>query len=197
MSGFSLYLQLGFEHILDWAGMDHMLFIIALSAVYQWRQWKSVLILATAFTVGHSITLVLAGLSIISVSDELRAWVEMIIPITIIATAFFNIIQNPGYFKERNMKMVYAITVFFGLIHGMAYSSFFLDASASGFSKFMPILGFNLGIELGQVIIVGISVIAGFVMMNIFSVKQRDWCQVISAMIAGMALMLLMEKIIG
>lgn len=197
MSGFTLYLQLGFEHILDWAGLDHMLFIIALSAVYNWRQWKSILILVTAFTVGHSITLVLAGLSIITVSDTVRTWVEMIIPITIIATAFYNILQNPGNFKTRSMTLVYGLTVFFGLIHGMAYSSFFLDASASGISKFMPILGFNLGIELGQIIIVGISVLAGFIMMDIFPVKQKDWSQVVSSMIAGMALLLLLEKFTG
>ncbi len=88
---FPTYFQLGFEHITDLNGYDHMLFLLALCAAYRYSEWKKILVLVTAFTVGHSITLALSVLNIIPVNG---AWIEFLIPITILATAIKNLVSR-------------------------------------------------------------------------------------------------------
>ena len=122
MSEFQLYFGLGKSHILDYAnGYDHIIFVVALCALYLTREWKQVLILVTAFTIGHSITLALSTLRIISVKVEL---IEFLIPLTIFITAVSNLFKNENNLTSRSVQMNYFFAGFFGLIHGLGFSSY-------------------------------------------------------------------------
>lgn len=191
MSEFELYFGLGKDHILDANGYDHILFVIALCILYSISEWKRVLILVTAFTVGHSITLALATLEIINVKSEL---IEFLIPVTIFITAVSNIfrkvVQTGG-----SLQLNYVYAAFFGLIHGMGFSNYLKSILGRDKSIFTQLLAFNLGLELGQVIIVALFLVIGFVLVEVFGVNRRDWKLVISSAVAGIALILVKEKI--
>lgn len=192
MSEFELYFDLGKEHILDTNGYDHILFVIALCIVYALRDWKKVLILVTAFTVGHSITLALSTLEIITVRAEL---IEFLIPVTILITAASNLAGRTDTPSDGSMKLNYGYAAFFGLIHGMGFSNYLKGILGRDETIVTQLLAFNLGLELGQIIIVGIFLIAGFVLVDILGVNRRDWKLVISSAVAGIALILIKEKV--
>lgn len=192
MSEFRLYFDLGREHILDTNGYDHILFVMALCVLYSIREWKQVLILVTAFTVGHSITLALATLDIITVRAEL---VEFLIPLTILITAISNIFKKGEAPSSRSMQLNYAYAAFFGLIHGMGFSNYLKSILGRDKSIFTQLLAFNLGIEVGQIIVVTLVLFSAFVLVDLFGVNRRDWKLVISSAVAGIALMLIKEKI--
>ena len=192
MSEFGVYFELGREHILDTSGYDHILFVIALCVLYSIREWKQVLILVTAFTVGHSITLALATLDIITVRAEL---VEFLIPVTILITAISNIFKKGEAPSGRNIQLNYAYAAFFGLIHGMGFSNYLKSILGRDESIFTQLLAFNVGIEVGQIVIVAFFLITAFVLVDVFGVNRRDWKLVISSAIAGIALILANEKI--
>lgn len=192
MSEFKLYFDLGREHILDANGYDHILFVVALCVIYSIREWKQVLILVTAFTVGHSITLALATLEVITVSAEV---VEFLIPLTILVTAVSNIIKKGDSMSGRSMKLNYSYAAFFGLIHGMGFSNYLQSILGRDESILTQLLAFNLGLEVGQIIIVAVFLFAGFVVVDLIGVNRRDWKLVISSAIAGIALILAKDKI--
>jgi len=191
MSEFRLYFDLGREHILDTNGYDHILFVMALCVLYSIREWKQVLILVTAFTVGHSITLALATLDIITVRAEL---VEFLIPLTILITAISNIFKKGEAPSSRSMQLNYAYAAFFGLIHGMGFSNYLKSILGRDKSIFTQLLAFNLGIEVGQIIVVTLVLFTAFVLVDLFGVNRRDWKLVISSAIAGIALILANDK---
>ncbi len=147
---FSIYFDLGFEHITDLNGYDHILFLIALSAVYLLKDWKKVLIIVTAFTIGHTVTLALASLRIIHISAEL---IEFLIPVTIFISAF-----SDFFYKEKNKKNLqnfkYILAMFFGLIHGLGFSYYLRALLGNEDNITMPLFAFNIGLEMGQIIIV-------------------------------------------
>jgi hypothetical protein len=189
MTEFQAYFEEGREHILNYKfGYDHILFVVALCALYLMRDWKKVLILVTAFTIGHSVTLALAALKIIPVKDEL---VEFLIPLTIFITAFSNLFKNEETIEHRNFHINYAYALFFGLIHGLGFSSYFRGILGKDRGIVSQLLAFNLGLELGQIIIVVIFLTTAFLFVELFGVNRRDWKIVISSMIAGIALMLM------
>jgi hypothetical protein len=189
MSEFQVYFQEGREHILNWKyGYDHILFVVALCALYVMSDWKKVLILVTAFTIGHSITLALAALNIIPVNAEL---IEFLIPATIFITAFSNLFKNEQTIGQRNFHINYAYALLFGLIHGMGFSNYFRTILGKDRGIVSQLLAFNLGLELGQIIIVVIFLSAGFIFVDLFGINRRDWKLVISSMIAGISLMLM------
>ena len=183
MTEFSFYFKQGIDHITDLQGFDHMLFIISLCAVYRVEQWRKVLILITAFTVGHSVTLALTALDFIKVDQSL---VEFLIPLTILATCIFNILQ-PGKSKAA-ISVNYFLALVFGLIHGMGFSNFF-KTMMMGISEniVLPLLSFNLGIEAGQLMIILLFAIVLFVFTRILKVSHRDWVLFISGIGAGLA----------
>src|SRR5215211_4882222 len=150
MQDFWLYFQLGLEHILDWQGYDHMLFIAALCLRYLLKDWRKVLILVTAFTIGHSITLALSVLSYINIPS---AWIEFLIPVTIVITALSNLFQ-PNTEPKRKFPLIYFYALFFGLIHGLGFSNYLKSLLGRGTSVVSELLAFNLGLEAGQLIIV-------------------------------------------
>jgi HupE / UreJ protein len=193
MSTFELYFGLGREHILDFAnGYDHILFVLALCAVYLLQDWKQIIILVTAFTVGHSITLALATFDIISANT---AWVEFLIPLTIFATAVSNLFRKEERLATTRVQINYLLALFFGLIHGMGFSSYLKSLLGRQESITIPLLAFNLGLEIGQIIIVGLFLTVSFIAVNLAGANRRDFKIVISSAVAGIALMLMKERI--
>jgi hypothetical protein len=193
MNQFQIYFGLGKDHILDYAnGYDHILFVIALCVLYTLNDWKQVLILITAFTLGHSITLALATFNIINVRAEL---IEFLIPVTILITAVSNIFKNEDGFSVRSLRLNYAYAAFFGLIHGLGFSNYLKSILGRDERIVSQLFAFNLGLEIGQIIIVGIFLIAGFILVGLLGVNRRDWKLVISSAVAGIALILIKDKI--
>lgn len=190
MSTFSLYFSLGYDHILDPRGYDHILFIIALCAVYLIKDWKKVLILVTAFTIGHSITLALATLNIVNFRAEV---IEFLIPVTIFIAALSNIFRSQQKLQTKKIQLNYLYAMFFGLIHGLGFSNYLRSLLGKEAEILSPLLAFNIGIEVGQIIIVAIFLVFSVIFVDIFNVNRRDWRLVISSAIAGIAFTLMME----
>jgi len=193
MSEFQLYFTLGKDHILDYLnGYDHILFVVALCAVYLSRDWKRILILVTAFTIGHSITLALSTLNVISVDSKL---VEFLIPLTIFITAFGNLFKNEEQYSSKLIQTNYLFALFFGLIHGMGFSNYLKAILGKDHSIVTQLLAFNLGLEFGQIVIVGIFMVVSFLMVDLINVSRRDWKMVISSGIGGIALILMKDTV--
>jgi hypothetical protein len=176
-------------HIADFHAYDHILFVAVLCAVYTFGQWKKVLMLVTAFTIGHSITLALATLQLIRLP---AVWVEFLIPVTIFLTAMGNIIS--GGKDGASSRVKYALALFFGLIHGLGFSSYLRNLLGGGQSVVLPLLGFNIGVELGQMLIVVCVLLLTAVLLHLFRVKQRDWILILSGAGAGVSLIMLVER---
>lgn len=193
MSEFQLYFILGKDHILDYAnGYDHILFVVALCAMYLVRDWKKILILVTAFTIGHSITLALSTLNIVSVNPEL---IEFLIPLTIFITAFSNIFRQEENQSTLSLQLNYGYALFFGLIHGLGFSNYLKTLLGKDESIVTQLLAFNLGLEFGQIIIVAIFLTIAFILVDLFGRSRRDWKIILSSAIAGIALVLMKDKI--
>jgi len=193
MSEFQLYFVLGKDHILDYAnGYDHILFVVALCAIYLTRDWKKILILVTAFTIGHSITLALATFNVIAVNSDL---VEFLIPLTIFITAFGNLFRKEESYSSKPVQTNYLLALGFGLIHGMGFSNYLRAILGKDHSVVTQLLAFNLGLEFGQILIVGIFMAVSFLLVDLINVSRRDWKMVISSGIAGIALILMKDAI--
>lgn len=191
MSEFQLYFGLGKDHILDYKnGYDHILFIVALCALYIGRDWKKILILVTAFTIGHSITLALSTLKIVNVKAEL---IEFLIPLTIFITAFSNLFKNENNISDKPMQMNYVYASFFGLIHGLGFSNYLRSILGKNESIITQLFAFNLGLEFGQIIIVVLFMSVCFILVDLFGLNRRDWKMVISSAVAGIALILMKD----
>ena len=193
---FSTYLELGFDHISDIAAYDHILFLVALCAIYRLSEWKKILLLVTAFTIGHSITLALAALEIVSFPAEI---IEFLIPVTILVTSLYNVLSkqatNAVTTFNRRININYIFALFFGLIHGMGFSNFLRAMLMPGQeNELIPqLLAFNIGVELGQLLIVAIILAIAFLVLDIFKAKQREWTLFVSGAAAGVALILMMD----
>jgi hypothetical protein len=193
VSEFELYFGLGKDHILDYKnGYDHILFVVALCVLYAWRDWKRVLILVTAFTIGHSITLALATLNIVSVDSNL---IEFLIPLTIFITALTNLFKNEQHVSTRALWLSYGYALFFGLIHGLGFSNYLRSILGKDRGIVSQLFAFNVGLEFGQIIIVIVFLTVAFIAVDLFTVNRRDWKLVVSSLIAGMALVLVKDKI--
>lgn len=192
--GASLYLQLGFEHILDPQGYDHILFVVALCAGYRLRYWRRVLILVTAFTLGHSLTLALSVLDLLRMDPY---WIELLIPITILLTAVLNLVRVEENASQRSVRFHYLLALVFGFIHGMGFSNYLRALLGQEACVGGPLLMFNLGIELGQVLIVLGVLALGWLGLERLRIPQRYWNGVISVVIALAAFQLIWEKLIG
>ena len=191
MGSFGFYIKLGFEHISDFAGYDHMLFLVALCAIYRIQQWRSILILVTAFTIGHSVTLLLSSLDILTIPSNI---IEFFIPITIFLTAINNVIGSKSFQKNSKMRKNYAMALFFGFIHGMGFSNYFKALLMESSSVALPLLGFNIGIELGQILVVFLIVLTAYIFLTQLKVKHRDWNVFISGLAAGISLIFIFEN---
>lgn len=192
MSIFELYLKLGIDHIADIQGYDHILFILSLTIVYPIRYWKRILILITAFTIGHSLTLILATLNILIISSD---WIEFLIPVTIFLTALLNVLQKSDKLVSSSHRIKYFAALFFGLIHGLGFSNYLRAMLTAEDSMLLPLLSFNIGIELGQILIVLIVLAITLLVVDILGSKRRDWNLVISGAALGISLVMAIERI--
>ena len=195
MSEFLTYLQLGYQHITDLNGFDHLLFLFALCAVYGLDSWKKVLVLVTAFTLGHSITLALSSLGYLHINSDL---IEVIIPITILITCVTNFFHNfpkSIYKKTHNRPWIrYSLASVFGLIHGLGFSNYLKSLLGQESNVTLPLFSFNLGLELGQIIIVVIILALNFLMTDMLKVKKKTWNLILSGVVFGMAFMLALGR---
>ncbi len=176
MSDFPFYFRFGWQHIISKDALDHQLFILALAAIYTIKDWKQVLILVTAFTIGHSITLFLSVTEMVTVKSK---WVEFLIPCTIVITAITNLFQKK--FTPKSIRINYFLALFFGLIHGLGFANNIRMALASDQSLGWGLFGFNLGLEAGQIIVVVLILLISFIVLNVIKANRRQWVVFASA----------------
>ena len=190
MRDFGFYFRLGWEHIIGANALDHQLFIAALAAIYLLQDWRQVLILVTAFTIGHSLTLALSVLDIVRFPSN---WVEFLIPVTIVITAFSNLFQKK--FTSRSVSINYFLALFFGLIHGMGFANTLRFMLAKDQNLGWSLLGFNLGLEVGQIVVVLMILLTAHIIVNLIGVKRKEWVIFISALVFGLAFKIAVERI--
>lgn len=191
MQDFGIYFTLGLQHILDLSGYDHILFVIALCCTYFIKDWRRVVILVTAFTIGHSLTLALSVFNLIRVNTVL---IEFLIPVTILITAFSNIAKRRRRHTNTDW-LTYSYALFFGLIHGLGFSNYLRSLLGSEQSIAAPLFAFNVGLELGQLIIVFCVLLVSFIATGIFAVTRREWTFFLSAAVFGISLVMALERL--
>ncbi len=192
MSEFWTYFEIGIRHVLNIRAYDHVLFLIALTVPYAFKDWKKILFLVSIFTVGHTLALILSVFGIIVIKVNL---VEFMIPITILITALFNLFTAGKSSKNESIGVVGFVTLFFGIIHGLGFSNYFntiLSGKAS--DKMLPLLEFALGIETSQLIIVFVVLILSFVVQTVFRFSKRDFTLVMSAFVIGVVIPLIIQS---
>ena len=183
MSDFGVYFTLGRQHIADIKGLDHILFIMALCGRYTIQDWKKLLLLVTAFTIGHSLTLLLSVLNFIHIRSQ---WIELLIPVTIIITCISNLFVKKFAFKT-SYPLIYFFALFFGLIHGLGFSYYLKSLLGRDQSIIVKLLAFNVGLEAGQLTIVAAILLITFICINLIKLNRRDYLLFLSAAIFGIA----------
>lgn len=191
MSIFRLYFTLGLHHIADLKGYDHILFILSLCVVYSLKEWRRVLILITAFTIGHSLTLALATLDLIRVNGDL---IEFLIPLTIFLTALANVISRKQDVSPLLHYLKYSAALFFGLIHGLGFSNYLRSLLGSEKGLALPLFSFNVGIEAGQLMIVVAIMTLSKVMIDLLKFPRREWHVLLSGAGLGVSLVLMIDR---
>ncbi len=187
MSSFQLYLTLGFQHIINLNGYDHIVFVLTLCAAYGFSELKKVLILVTAFTIGHSVTLALSTLNYILVPASL---IEFLIPVTIFITAVSNLFPQ----KKGKQQIIYLVVLFFGLIHGLVFSNYLKELLGTEANIVNPLLAFNVGLEIGQIVILSCYFIVLAAALKLFKLQHQFWKIFISGAAAGIALTLIIQN---
>ena len=177
MNDFAFYFNLGWKHIISTDALDHQLFIGVLAAIYLLPNWKQVLILVTAFTIGHSLTLVLSTYNIIQFSNK---WVEFLIPLTIVITSMVNFFRKN--FQSASFKLQYLLAAVFGLVHGLGFANTIRFMLAENQKIIIPLLSFNLGLEAGQVLVVAIILAMSYLLVNMLSINRKLWVWSISSL---------------
>lgn len=192
MSEFWIYFEKGFRHILDLSGYDHILFLMALTIPYAFKDWKKLLLLVTIFTVGHTLALLLSvfGIVIIKVNS-----IEFLIPITILIIAFFNLFTAGKSSKQESISVIGFLTLFFGIIHGLSFAGYFKTiVGGSSQSKLLPLSEFSLGIEASQIIVVLLVLILSYIVQTFFRFSKRDWTLVMSSFVIGVVLPMIIQS---
>jgi hypothetical protein len=192
MSEFLIYFQIGLKHVLDIHAYDHVLFLIALTVPYTFKDWKRILLLVTVFTVGHTLALLLSVFGIIAVKVNI---VEFLIPITILITAFYHLFTAGKATKNDGLNLIFFVTLFFGIIHGLGFSNYFktiLGGTAT--SKLLPLGEFALGIEAAQLVVVFVVLLLSYIVQTVFRFSKRDWALVMSAFIVGVVIPMIVES---
>lgn len=192
MQEFWIFFKIGLTHVLNFHGYDHVLFLIALSVPYAFKDWSKLLILISIFTLGHTLALFLSVFNIIIVKSNI---VEFIIPITILITAFYNLFTAGKTNKNSNITFIGFVTLFFGIIHGLGFSNYFKALlSGEAIDKLPNLLEFSLGIETAQVIVVLCVMLLSFIFLTLFRFNKRDFTLTMSAFVIGVVLPLIIES---
>ena len=189
MNDVAFYFETGWHHIISWSALDHILFIIALSAIYLTQNWKQVLVLVTAFTIGHSLTLALSVYDIIRINEK---WVEFLIPCTIVFTAISNLFQKT--FTTKAIRINYFLALLFGLIHGLAFATFLKMILAGDQSFVLSWISFSVGLEAGQILIVFLILLLAQVFVQWLRLNRRFWVILISVTVAAFAIKMAVER---
>ncbi len=192
MSDFWIYFQIGLKHVLNIYAYDHVLFLVALAVPFTFKDWQRIVLLVTLFTVGHTMALLLSVYEIVSIKVNV---VEFLIPITIFITALFSLFTAGKSSKKESLNLVFFITLFFGIIHGLGFSNYFktiLGGNAN--SKLIPLSEFALGIEAAQIIVVFVVLALSYIVQTVFRFSKRDWTLVMSAFIIGVVLPMILES---
>lgn len=192
MSEFWIYFQLGLKHVLDIHAYDHVLFLMALTVPYAFKDWKRIFVLVSIFTIGHTLALLLSIYGVVTIRVDV---VEFLIPITIFITALFNLFTAGKSSKTESLNLIFFVTLFFGIIHGLGFSNYFkgiLGGSAN--SKLLPLAEFALGIEAAQIIVVFVVLIISYIVQTVFRFSKRDWTLVMSAFIIGVVIPMIIES---
>ncbi|MBZ4037214.1 HupE/UreJ family protein [Flavobacterium sp. 17A] len=192
MSQFWIYFQIGLKHVLDINAYDHVLFLIALTVPYLFKDWKKIFLLVSIFTIGHTLALILSVYGIIAIKVNI---VEFLIPITILVTALYHLFTAGKTSKDSGVNLVFFITLFFGIIHGLGFSNYFktiLGGSAT--SKLLPLGEFALGIEAAQLVVVFVVLVISYIVQTVFRFSKRDWALVMSAFIIGVVVPMIIES---
>ena len=192
MSDFGFYFSLGWEHIISPNALDHQLFILALAAIYLLQDWRQVLVLVTAFTIGHSLTLALTVFNLIRFPSN---WIEFLIPCTIIATAMSNLFQKN--FTRKSIRINYFLALFFGLIHGMGFANKLRYILAEDQSIGWSLFGFNVGLEGGQIAVVIIILLISYLFVQLLKVNRREWVIFTSAAAFSVAVQMALQRVGG
>ena len=190
MSDFWLLVELGFSHVWDWQGYDHLLFLAALCLPFSARQWKPLLWLITCFTIGHSLSLVLASFEVLKVSST---WIEFLIPVSIAATAVYNIIYAQHVWVRSN-RLVMWVTLFFGLVHGFGFAGYFELIRDVEQPLWSSLLFFALGIEGAQIVLGALMLLLSFVVLSVLGRNRRNWVLMVSSVIIGILLPIIIER---
>ncbi|MBK7122751.1 MAG: HupE/UreJ family protein [Chitinophagaceae bacterium] len=189
MNNLGFYFDLGWHHIIAWGAFDHLLFVLALSAIYLIGNWKQVLILVTAFTIGHSVTLALSVYDLVRANDN---WVEFLIPCTIAVTAIFNLLQQD--FNPRSLRLNYILALFFGLIHGLGFANAIRFMMAKDQSIGWSLFGFNIGLEAGQIVVVLLILLVSYGVVNKAGLNRKWWVWGLSIFALIMSLKMIWER---
>jgi hypothetical protein len=192
MSEFWVYFQIGLQHVLDIQAYDHVLFLIALVVPFTFKDWQRILVLVSIFTLGHTAALLLSVYEIIVIKENV---VEFLIPLTILLTAVYNLFTAGKSSKKESLNLVFFITLFFGIIHGLGFSNYFktlLGGSAN--TKLVPLFEFALGIEVAQIAVVGVVLILAYIFQTFFRFSKRDWVLTASAFIIGVVVPMIVEN---
>lgn len=190
MEDFGFYFKFGWDHIIDIGALDHIFFIAALAAIYMLKDWKQVLILVTAFTIGHAITMILSAKNMVEINS---GWVEFLIPCTILVTGITNLFQKT--FTHRAIRINYFLALFFGLIHGLAYASLIKFMVIDEQSFIWSWFSFSVGLEAGQILVVFLILLLAQVFVGVLKLNRRVWVMAISLVVCVFALKMALERI--
>ena len=190
MNDLAFYFKEGWHHIISLSALDHQLFIIVLSAIYLLKDWKQVLVLITAFTIGHSITLALSIYNVVHANEK---WVEFLIPCTIITAAVFNLAKKK--YDQKKFQLNYFLALFFGLIHGLGFANTIRFMMAKDQQIGWSLLGFNIGLEVGQILIVCITLFVGYLFVNMAGLNRKWWVFILSIITLLIAAKFAVERI--
>ncbi|HXB09954.1 MAG TPA: HupE/UreJ family protein [Puia sp.] len=180
MEDFKIYFGIGIDHILNLEALDHILFVAALCLRYLMKDWKKVIVLVTAFTIGHSVTLALSALGLVHFPTR---WIEFLIPMTIVATALNNLAQRTNRVDHPSrLPLIYFFALFFGLIHGLAFANTLIDLVGRG-NLVLPLLAFNLGIEAAQLVVVAVILLISFIFVQGMRIRRVWWVRGASALV--------------
>lgn len=186
-----MYGRLGFKHIIDLGGVDHIFFVLALTLRYIWSDWKKILVLVTSFTIGHSLTLALSTLSLIDISVD---WIEFLIPVTILITALSNFWVKNFEFKQR-YSAHYGLALFFGLIHGLGFSNYLKSLLGKEASLLGPLFSFNIGLEIGQILIVGVILALSYGFVNLLKLPRKMYVRYGSILTILLSLRMILDRL--
>lgn len=192
MPEFWIFFERGLRHILNIYAYDHILFLIALTVPFAFKDWRRLLLLVSVFTLGHTLSLLLSVYGVIYVKGHI---VELIIPITILIVALFHLFTAGKSSKKESISVILFVTLFFGIIHGLGFAGYFKTLLAtSSKSKLIPLLEFGLGIEASQILVVFVVLIVSYIVQTVFRFSKRDWTLVMSSFIIGVVLPLIIQS---